>query len=97
MGKLIQGFLLAVLMIYGAELHAASFRCGRTLVKVDESTNALIRKCGKPVRKYNSKETVSERGAQKRVGVSNWVYERRGKRDMIVSVYSGAVVKIRVD
>ena len=97
MEKLILGFLIMMIMIYSAELHAASFRCGRTLVKVDESTNALIRKCGKPVRKYSSKETVSERGAQNRVGDSNWVYERRGKRDMIVSVYSGAVVKIQVD
>ena len=80
-----------------ADLSAASFRCGRTLVKVEESTNALIRKCGKPARKYSSKETISEHGHLRRVGVSNWVYERRGKRDMIVSIYGGMVVKIEVD
>ncbi len=74
-----------------------SFRCGRTLVKANESTNALIKKCGKPVRKYSSKETVSQNGRQSRVGVSNWVYERRGKKDMIVSIRSGTVMKLQLD
>ena len=97
MDKLFPWLLSVLFMSYGAEVSAASFRCGRLLVKVEESSNALIKKCGKPSWKYSSKETVSERGVQKRVGVSNWVYERRGKRDMIVSVHSGAVVKIQVD
>jgi len=89
-------FLLAILILFSINSSAGSFRCGRTLVKVDESTNALIKKCGKPVRKYSS-ETVTDHGHQKRIGVSNWVYERRGKKDMIVSIYSGAVVKIQID
>jgi len=90
-------FVLVVFMMYSVDASADSFRCGRTLVKVDESTNALIKKCGKPVRKYSSKEMTTSKGSQKRVGVSNWVYERRGKKDMIVSVYEGAVIKIQVD
>ena len=89
--------LCVIFMTFSINTSANSFRCGRTLVKVDESTNALIKKCGKPVRKYSSKETVREHGHQKRIGVSNWVYERRGKKDMIVSIYSGTVVKIQVD
>ncbi len=80
-----------------ADANADSFRCGRTLVKANESTNALIKKCGKPVRKYSSKETVSQNGRQSRVGVSNWVYERRGKKDMIVSVRDGVITNIQVD
>jgi hypothetical protein len=90
-------FLGAMLLAFSINTRADSFRCGRALVKVDESTNALIKKCGKPVRKYSSKEVTTEQGRQKRVGVSNWVYERRGKKDMIVSVYAGAVIKIQVD
>ncbi|MFC1778415.1 DUF2845 domain-containing protein [Pseudomonadota bacterium] len=90
-------FLFAILISFSINSPADSFRCGRTLVKVDESTNALIKKCGKPVRKYSSKEMVNEHGHQKRIGVSNWVYERRGKKDMIVSINSGTVVKIAVD
>ncbi|MCP4045966.1 MAG: DUF2845 domain-containing protein [Gammaproteobacteria bacterium] len=97
MNKLLLWTLFTIFMSFSISASAASFRCGRALVKVDESTNALIKKCGKPVRKYSSKETVSEHGHQKRIGVSNWVYERRGKKDMIVSIYSGTVVKIQVD
>ena len=67
-------FLFVILMMVSITVSAASFRCGRTLVKVDESTNALIKKCGNPIRKYSSKETVTEHGHQKRIGVSNWVY-----------------------
>ena len=83
--------------MFSVNVSAGSFRCGRALVKVDESTNALIKKCGKPVRKFSSKEMTTDQGSRKRVGVSNWVYERRGKKDMIVSVYEGSVIKIRVD
>ena len=90
-------FLLLVFMMFSVNALADSFRCGRTLIKVDESTNALIKKCGNPVRKYSSKEMTTDQGRQKRVGVSNWVYERTGKKDMIVSVYEGAVIKIEVD
>jgi hypothetical protein len=89
--------LLIIFVSFSISASANSFRCGRTLVKVDESTNALIKKCGKPVRKYSSKETINDHGRQKSIGVSNWVYERRGKKDMIVSIYSGTVVKIQVD
>ena len=76
---------------------ADSFRCGRALVKLGESNNALIKKCGDPVRKYSSKESLYDQGRAVQASVSNWVYERRGKKDMIVSVRSGVVVKIEVD
>lgn len=97
MNKIFPWVLFITLMMFCSSIFGDSLRCGRKLIKVDESTNALIKKCGKPARKYSSKETVNDHGNQKRIGVSNWVYERRGKRDMIVSVYSGTVVKIQVD
>ncbi len=89
--------LCALLIVISFNAPADSFRCGRTLVKPGESSNALIKKCGDPLRKYSGKETVNEHGHQSTVGVSNWVYARKGKKDMIVSVRSGAVVKIQVD
>jgi len=76
---------------------ADSFRCGRSLVKVGDSANTLIKKCGDPVRKYTSKENINDHGRQVRTGVSNWVFPRKGGKDMIVSVYSGAVVKMQID
>lgn len=89
--------LCVVFTVFSVNAVADSFRCGRSLVKPGESSNALIKKCGDPLRKYSSKETVNDDGRQSRVGVSNWVYERRGKKDMIVSVRSGTVIKIEVD
>jgi len=94
MKKLLLVILLATIFI---NANADSFRCGRTLVKANESTNALIKKCGKPVRKFSSKEIVSENGRRSSVGVTNWVYERRGKKDMIVSVRNGTIINIQVD
>jgi len=76
---------------------ADSFRCGRSLVKIGDSSNTLIKKCGKPVRKFTSKETITDRGRQVSKGVSNWVFERKSGKDMIVSVYSGAIVKMQTD
>lgn len=76
---------------------AGSFRCGTKLVKEGESSNALIKKCGSPARKYSAREMVSEHGHQRGTAVSNWVYERKGKKDMIVSLRGGTVVSLRVD
>jgi len=90
-------FLLILFVLVSSNILAGSFRCGRTLVKAGESSNALIKKCGNPVRKYSSKELVNDEGHRKQVGVTNWVYERRGKKDMIVSIHSGSVIKIQVD
>lgn len=89
--------MVVVLVLVSAGIHADSFRCGRKLVKPGESSNALLKKCGSPIRKYSSKEMMREGGHQVRVGVSNWVYERRGKKDMIVSVYRGKVMKLQID
>lgn len=89
--------LIILLILASSSVLADSFRCGRALVKPGESVNALIKKCGSPERKFSSKETINDHGHRKSVGVSNWVYERRGKRDMIVSVQGGSVVKIKVD
>ena len=90
--------IIALLLWFVSDLASAdSFRCGRSLVKIGESNNALIKKCGDPARKYSSKESVSDHGRSTQVSVSNWVYARRGKKDMIVSMRSGTVVKIEVD
>jgi hypothetical protein len=90
------GFLATVLLLPSLAT-ADSFRCGRKLVKTNESANALIKKCGQPVRKYSSKTEAWIEGSRKRVSVSNWVYERRGKRDMIISVHQGNIIKLSVD
>ena len=84
-------------MLLSVTAEAESFRCGRKLVKTNESSNALIKKCGNPVRKFTGKVLTSVQGSRKHVSVSNWVYERRGKRDMIVSVHNGTVIKLQIE
>ena len=89
--------LLAICVLLSDSTSADSFRCGRSLVKVGDSSNTLIKKCGDPVRKYSSKENISEKGRQVNTGVSNWVFPRQSGKDMIVSIYGGAVVKMQTD
>lgn len=76
---------------------ADSFRCGRKIVKTGDTVNTLIKKCGKPQRKFSGKTKVNENGRQSRVAVSNWVYQRSRKMDVVVSVRSGSVVQVRVE
>jgi len=92
-----KSLLIILFMLISGQVFPDSFRCGRTLVKPGESINALIRKCGNPERKFSSKETINDHGHRRSVGVSNWVYKRNGKKDMLVSVHGGSVVKIQVD
>ena len=88
---------IVLVLLMSGNVTADSFRCGRSLVKVGDSTNLLLKKCGSPLRKYSSKQTVNTHGRQARVSVSNLVYERSGKKDMVVSIHNGAVLKIQSD
>jgi len=88
----------AVLLIpLSWSVSADSLRCGRKIVKTGDTVNTLIRKCGKPQRKFSARATVSENGRRSKVAVSNWVYHRTRKKDMVVSVRRGSVVQVRVD
>lgn len=88
---------MVICILISGIVAADSLRCRGKLVRTGESSNALVKKCGPPVRKYSAREVVSEHGRQRTVSVSNWVYQRRGKKDMIASVRSGTVVRVRVD
>jgi hypothetical protein len=89
--------IFAILIVLSGTVSADSFRCGRAIVKAGDSTNVLLKRCGEPTRKYPSKEVIDDNGRQLRTGVSNWVYTRKGKKDMVVSVYSGNVAKMRTE
>lgn len=89
--------VLALCVMLCGSACADSFRCGRKLVTVGDSANVLLKKCGAPVRKYSAREILSSSSGQQAVGVSNWVYQRKGRKDMIVSVRGGAVVGMRLD
>lgn len=89
--------LLTAFTLLSSSAMADSIRCGRKVVKTGDSSNTLIKKCGKPLRKFSSKERVNDGGNRSNTTVSNWVYSRGRKKDMIVSVRSGSVIKIQVE
>lgn len=89
--------LFTWLIILSSDLYANSIRCGNKVVKTGDSGNQLIKKCGKPVRKFSGKEFATENGRSSNVTVSNWVFARDGKRDMIVSVRNGTVIRIKAE
>ena len=88
---------LLILLIACLDVQAGGFRCGSRLVMTGDSINRLMEACGPPALKYKARETVREDGSRKTTGVTHWVYERGRKRNMIVSIRSGKVVKIAVD
>ena len=89
--------LFAIFILLSGSVVADSIRCGRKIVKTGDSSNTLIKKCGKPLSKFSSKEKINDGGNRSNTSVSNWVYTRGGNKDVIVSVRGGAVVKIRVE
>ncbi len=92
-----KGLLIVLLILFSGSVLADSFRCGNKLVKSGDSSNILLKKCGNPQRKLKTYITVKEGGRKYSTRVTNWVYERKGKKDMIVSVYNHEVLKIRPD
>lgn len=90
-------FLLTWLILLSSDLTANSIRCGNKVVKTGDSGNQLIKKCGNPARKFSAKAFTTENGRGSNVPVSNWVFERKGKKDMIVSVRNGTVIKIKAE
>lgn len=76
---------------------ADSFRCGTRIVVTGDSINRLLRSCGHPAFKVKAREAIGSRGDRQLTAVTNWVYERGRRRDMIVSVRSGKVVRIAVE
>jgi hypothetical protein len=89
--------LLSMCLVFSASVSAESIRCGRALVKVGDSSNQLLKKCGEPDSKFSGKTTIRDHGRESSVSVSNWVYRQSGKKDKTVSVYAGAVLNIDSD
>lgn len=94
---LIRFVCLILALLVTVNVAADSFRCGRSIVKIGDSTNVLLKKCGDPLRKFSARQMINEHGRQTRVSVSNLVYERNGRKDIVVSIHDGAVLKIQSD
>jgi len=89
--------LVAIFILLSTNASADSLRCKGKLVKSGDTVNALMKKCGDPQRTYQTAETVNNRGAIYEIYVTHYVYERSGKKDMIVTVRDNVVTKISPD
>lgn len=89
--------LLLLVTVHGPSAQAASFRCGTRIVIIGDSIGRLVKACGKPALKYKARETIREDGRRQTTGVTHWIYERGRRKNMVVSVRSGKVVKIQLE
>jgi len=94
---MIRTLVIALSLVAALPAGADSFRCGTRIVVTGDTVVRLVKACGQPGLKYKARETIGNRGGTRRESVTNWVYERGRKRDMIVSVRDGRVVKITVE
>ena len=76
---------------------ADSFRCKGKIVKTGDTVNALLKKCGDANRTFQTTQTVNNRGYVSQIYITHYVYERSGKKDMIVTVRDNVVTKISPD
>ena len=91
------GILLLGLLLTCQAVQAAGLRCGTRIVILGDSISRLLQACGKPALKYQARETIREDGRRQTSGVTHWIYERGRRKNMVVSVRSGRVVKIELD
>ena len=86
--------LAILLMIMVTNTWADGFRCGTRLVLEGDPVSRLSQACGKPEDRFPARVELQENGKQVHASVSQWVYQRRGKKPMIISVRNGRVVRI---
>jgi len=87
--------LITLLLLLGADSALGDgIRCGSRLVMTGDPVSRLVQACGKPDRSFQARVLVGEREQRREVGVTQWVYERRRRPDLIVSLRGGSVVRI---
>jgi hypothetical protein len=87
--------MAALLIATALPAMAEGFRCGTRLVLTGDPVSRLTRACGQPDQTFRARVAIGKRGANREAAVTQWIYNRRGKPDMIVSVRGGKVVKIQ--
>ena len=90
-------WLFILLLSACMQAEAGSFRCGTRIVVTGDSISRLLKSCGQPLIKYKAKESIRSDGRRLTTGVTHWIYDRGRKKNMVVSVRSGKIVKIQVD
>ncbi len=89
-----QNWLFIALLSICLQAQAGSFRCGTRIVITGDSISRLVKSCGQPSLRYKARESIRSDGRLVTMGVTHWIYERGRKKNMVVSVRSGKIVKI---
>jgi len=88
---------IVIFTLLSCSASADSFRCKGKLVKSGDTVNALMKKCGDPQRTFQTSETINNRGRIYETYVTHYVYERKGQKDMIITVRDNVVTTIQTD
>ena len=86
--------VIVIFTLLSCSASADSFRCKGKIVKSGDTVNALLKKCGDADRTFQTTETFNNRGYVSQIYITHYVYERSGKKDMIVTVRDNIVTKI---
>jgi hypothetical protein len=89
--------VIVIFTLLSCSASADSFRCKGKIVKSGDTVNALLKKCGDADRTFQTTETVNNRGYVSQIYITQYVYERSGQKDMIVTVRDNVVIKISPD
>ena len=89
--------VIVISTLLSCSASADSFRCKGKIVKSGDTVNALLKKCGDADRTFQTAETINNRGYVSQIYITHYVYERRGQKDMIVTVRDNLVTKISPD
>ena len=89
--------VIVIFTLLSCSASADSFRCKGKIVKSGDTVNALLKKCGDADRTFQTVQTVNNQGYVSQIYITHYVYERSGKKDMIVTVRDNVVTKISPD
>lgn len=90
-------FAIFFLVTNCQELAADSFRCGRKLINVGDSTGELARVCGEPRHKDRGRETIRIDRVSRETSVERWYYKRSSRSlEHIIVIYKGRVAAVQV-
>lgn len=91
----INALMIILLLVYCCPSHAASMRCGNSVVKDNDSHDAVRKRCGKPDRQASGTMTLYLNGVRSKQRVEQWTYyQGRGQHAKVVMFYEGKLVEV---
>lgn len=88
---------MMLLALPGKDPLAESFRCGRKLISIGDSSGELARVCGQPRHKDKGRESIRIKGVLTETGVQRWYYKKSSRSlEHIVIIYQGKVAGVMV-